>query len=418
MLNILFLSPQNVIPPIDGGKTSIFYPVKYLAKEHNVFFAFPYKNLTVSEKQKLLNSYKEFNIDAIPINLDTTDNPNFYLKNIFNNIPFKMAKYFDKNFYEVLKQIIKNHNIDLVHVNHSHMAQYAVRLNKEFNIPITLREHNIEYLLVKQFALSHNNLFVKIGAYLEYLKTKFYERRLWNKFNHTFFISYSDLKEAMKYNKNFSEANLLYDGMDIENLNQSVEVEPDSFIFCGNLSSFQNEWNLRYFIENIWKPFLKVYPTVKLYLTGNEDEFLYKKLDTTGEELRSYNIINMGFVENVRNAILSKKYFVSPTLYGSGIRLKVLEALSLKKVVFVTEIDYSMVKNFDDMKNIVLYRNPDEFIKKYEILEENQDLIHEKIAKNGQKIISEELNWERYNNKLSKYLNKCIKPVDRNYAHN
>ena len=36
MKKILVLIPQNIIPAIDGGKQSIFYPMQILAKHYNV----------------------------------------------------------------------------------------------------------------------------------------------------------------------------------------------------------------------------------------------------------------------------------------------------------------------------------------------------------------------------------------------
>ena len=35
-INVLFISPQNVIPPVDGGKQSIYYPLKYLSKQYDI----------------------------------------------------------------------------------------------------------------------------------------------------------------------------------------------------------------------------------------------------------------------------------------------------------------------------------------------------------------------------------------------
>ena len=233
-MKVLLIAPQDVIPPTDGGKVGIFHPVKYLAQKYEVYLAFPMPKLSDEIKTEIISKYAVYNIKAIPFELNTSDNYFFYIKNIFSKIPFKMAKYFKKNFLSELKEIIKKENINIVHINHSHVGKYAIELKKEFpDLKIFLREHNIEYQIVKQYSNIQKNIFLKIFAYFEYLKTKRYEISLWDKFNQVFFISNTDLEEAKKYNHKFNESNLIYDGMEIDDNDKNPKIEEKSFIFSG-----------------------------------------------------------------------------------------------------------------------------------------------------------------------------------------
>ena len=111
--------------------------------------------------------------------------------------------------------------------------------------------------------------------------------------------------------------------------------------------------------------------------------------------MEKYNIINLGFVNNIKKTILSKQYVISPTLYGSGIRLKVLEALSLGKMVFVTDIDYTMSHLFEDKVNIIHYKDANDFYNKY--IQINNDIdLQEKIMCNAKQLIREYFSWNRY----------------------
>ena len=240
---------------------------------------------------------------------------------------------------------------------------------------------------------------MKLISYFEYLKTKDYEIKIWEKFDKVYFISDSDLAIAQKYG-NCTNENLIYDGMEIDD-NINEDYEDKSFIFTGSLSSFQNKNNLKNFIETIWKTFIIEYPENKLYLTGNSDYSLENKLDISIDELNKLNIFNLGFVEDIKKTIRSKKYIISPTLCGSGIRLKVLEGLSLKRPVFVSDIDFEMCSKFNDMDNIVHYSNPDDFFKKYALLENNMELYN-KICNNGFLLVKEVFSWDNYIEKLLK----------------
>ena len=226
---------------------------------------------------------------------------------------------------------------------------------------------------------------------------------MWKKFNKVFFISDTDIETAKRFNKNIDNSNLVYDGMELTNIDENIDVEENSFIFTGSFSSYQNENNLRYFIKNIWQPFVKKVPEAKLYLTGNPDEVLFEKLKISKILLKNNNIINLGFVDDIKKTILSKQFVVSPTLYGSGIRLKVLEALSLKKVVFVSDIDYEMASCFKDMENVVHYSNENDFYKKYKQIIGNTNLYYN-ISDEGYKLVQKNFSWDKYLCKIEEVL--------------
>ncbi len=401
MNNLLYIAPQDSYPYTDGGKVGIFFPLKEFAKNFNVYYAF----LTNNIKEDITTKYNKYNIKAVPFELNLIDNYLYYPKTLFSNLSFKFSKFYNKNFLDKLSELVERENIEIIWICHAQMAKYAIELKKQYpHLKIFLREHNIEYKLVKQYIKSTSNIIIKIFAFIEYCKTKKYEIALWNKFDKVFFISDDDINTAKKYNKNIDNTNLIYDGMELINIDKNIEVENNSFIFTGSLNSFQNENNLKYFIKNIWIPFVKEIPEAKFYITGNEENFLMSKLEMTKFEFKQYNIINLGFVNNIKNTILSKQFVVSPTLYGSGIRLKVLESLSLKKVVFVTDIDYTMVNCFKDMENIVHYSNANDFLQKYKMIKLNSEL-YSKISNNGYNLIINHLNWNEYIKRAESQMN-------------
>lgn len=405
MDNLLYIAPQDSLPYTDGGKIGVFFPVRELAKKYNVFYAFPYDK----NESDVISKYKPYNITAIPFTMDKKDDYSKYPRTLFSELSFKFSKYFNKEFLEIMDKTVKENDIKIIWVSSAQMAKYAVELRKRHpELKIFLREHNIEYMLVKQYIRSRKNIFMKLIAYYEYRKTKRYEIGLWDKFDKVFFISDTDIRTAKKYNKNVDESNLIYDGMEFINIDESIKSEPNSFIFTASLKSYQNENNLRCFIYNIWKPFSKKVPEVKLYLTGNKDDFLLQKLRMTKQELDDNNVINLGFVDDIKKTILSKMYVVSPTLFGSGIRLKVLEGMSLKKLVFVSDIDYDMASCLKDMENVLHYSNAYDFYEKYQKTVNNPELCKQ-ITENAYKTAKENFDWEKYAQKALISLNKGAK---------
>lgn len=393
---ILCIAPQNPLPYTDGGKIGIFFPLKYLAKYNDLYFSCPVQKINNND----IRNYKEYNIKFFPYFLNTKDNYKFYFKSLFTQRSFKLEKYYNKKYLKYLVNLVNENNIEILWINSLHMGIYGIKLKKYYpHLKIFLREHNIEYELVRQYSKHCNNIFIKFISYLEYLKTKRYEINTCKKFDKTYFISDSDLEIAKTFG-NYSQDNLIYDGVEIEN-NLNIDCEDNSFIFTGSLSSFQNGKNLNNFIKNIWKPFINRYPQNKLYITGNTNKMLHDKLNLSVNDLHDMNIYNLGFVENIKETIQSKKYIVSPTLCGSGIRLKVLEGLSLKRPIFVLDTDFLMCNKFKDLVNIIHYSTVENFCSKYLLLE-NDKKLYDKICNNGFKLAKEVFSWQIYVEKLLK----------------
>ena len=82
-----------------------------------------------------------------------------------------------------------------------------------------------------------------------------------------------------------------------------------------------------------------------------------------------------------------------------------MEALSLKKVVFVSDIDYEMAKCFNDMENIVHYANAKDFIEKYKTINSNSNLYFE-ISEKGFSLVKENFSWYNYINKVESQIKK------------
>lgn len=399
MKKLLYLSPQNVIPPIDGGKIGIYYPLKYLAQKYEVYYA--YLDINYEDNSSL---YKELlNVTSVRFFKNTKDDYKSIVKNIFNKIPFKMHKYYDKFFMQQLDNLIKNQNIEIVFVSHAHVAFYALKL-KTLNpkLKIVLREHNIEYQLIEQYSQFENNILKKIVAIWQYYKTKKYEISLWKQFDKVFFISENDFIEAEKYiDLSDKKYQVIYDGYNVDDINSSIkrEYEEGSFIFAGSLKSIQNKINFKSFIDNIWIQHIKKYTSNKIYITGNDVSVLENVFGLTMEELNKLHIFNLGFVNDIDNVIRSKQFFISPTIIGSGIRIKVLHAMSLGISVIVSTIDYEMVEYFIDMNNIIKYDSSEEFDNKISNLIKDSDLS-ERIGNNGYQLILDKLSWYKYLQKI------------------
>lgn len=391
-MKILVISPQDVLPPIDGGKKSIYMPLKLLAEKHEVYFAFPFGN----GDTQITKKYELDGINAIPLPVNPQDKFISALLNFAKPYPFKVQKYYDSLSLDKLLDTIKTEGIDCIWVNHYHMAPYALKIRERINIPCYLREHNIEFELVYQFNKVIKSIPLKLFTKWQYAKSKKFETKCWDTFDKTFFITKKDFVEAKKICPILEvKGDYIYDGVSLPEKTKDLKLREKAFVFSGSIKTFQNKYNLQDFVENYWIKAMNHIPEVKLYLTGNPEELLEQELGWDKTFLNNNRITNLGFIDNLDVFLQTKLFFVSPTILGAGLRIKVLHALSLSMITFVSMKDYEMCDYFVDGENLILYRSADEFIEKAKALLENLRM-QEEISSNARETVKNHFNWQNY----------------------
>lgn len=401
MLNkskLLYLAPQNPYPPIDGGKISIYYPAVYLARYFDVTLVFP----TFESKEKLKYTeehFRKYGIEALPFRKNTTNDVTPLMFNFFKKEPFKWDKYYDKEAQTMINSIVQKRNIKYILVSAPHMAKYALQAKEKFkDLKLFLREHNVEYKLVEQFKLFTKNPIFKFIAHWQLKKTKRMEIEYWKKFEKIVFISDLDLKIASEECPDLNDKFMvLYDGFEpiVEEVNKQCIPRNPHFIYTASLKTIQNKISFEWFIKKIWMPnfdYIRKH-NIKLFVTGNNDEEILKSIKI--KSFQDLNIVNLGFVNNVNEEILKYKYVLSPTIIGSGLRLKILNGMACGKIVFTTPLDLTTCNVFKDMENIVKFETAEDFIQKFLILQKNDDL-YIKICSNALKTIKKDFNWDKY----------------------
>lgn len=370
MEKLLVIAPQNPYPAKDGGKISIYYPLINLATYFQIHLIFTYFQPLPENVEK---HFEDFGIKIYPQKINTKDSLPGILINLFSSRPYKFHKYHNLTILKKIEEIVQKEYISFIWCNHSHVAWYALQLQRKFGVKIFLREHNIEYSLVQQVMKVSKNRLLRRFIQLQYLKTKKHEINCWKTFDRTFFISDSDFSLAKKECIECAKLHLLYDSFYEKKGRHAEKKEPYSFIFTGNVETFQNCYNLQMFITEIWEPLIKADQRWKLYVTGNKEEVIKKKIKS---DFAANNIISLGFVDDIEQTIDSKKYFISPSYIGSGLRIKVVNAMAGGAVCFLSPLDANMLSFLKDFHNIISFNNFTDFYINLKRLESNESLYN------------------------------------------
>ena len=165
----------------------------------------------------------------------------------------------------------------------------------------------------------------KYSNKLIYWLTKFLEKFV---FKYSYLSTSVSKLEQNKIKKLYDHKTILYpNAITIDNQNRKREIRQDYIIYCGSYRYKPNKNAIDYLNNKIMPSLIKKIPNLKLVLTGGG---FNKKLSW---------IVNKGIVpkKDLYNLIYYSKCICVPLKFGSGTRIKIIEALSLGAIVISTK---------------------------------------------------------------------------------
>ncbi|PIQ89472.1 MAG: hypothetical protein COV72_02905 [Candidatus Omnitrophica bacterium CG11_big_fil_rev_8_21_14_0_20_42_13] len=313
---------------------------------------------------------------------------------LFSALPFSIKL---RTFPEVRAQIaryLSENPQDLIICDAIHRALNIPFDNKT---PKLLYEHNIESTIIKRYSKFEKNMFKKIFALIEYLKFKNIEPKIWRMFDCAAACSLHD-KKIMQKRTNAANIIVVNNGVESGYFNPDpYEIVRNSIVYSGQIGWHPNEDAIIYFVENIYPLIKEKNHGVKFWIVGDKPS---KRVKETAKNDKS--IIVTGFVKDIRDYIGKAHVFVVPLRIGGGTRLKILEALSMKKAVVTTSVGCEGLET-ENNKHLLIRDNPRDFASAVlDILEDKPP--YQNLGKEGRGLIEKKYDWGVVFEELNKVL--------------
>jgi len=160
-MRIFIITSQIVYPWWFYGRNSMFFLLKHLSQKVDVFLSFPVKSIK-DEKDNIEYINKNLNLEVFPFEHNTSDSIFKLMKNIFEEEPFKIKKYFNYKYLDFLKDLVKKINPDIIQNHSTHTFFYGYKISKHFKIPLVLRQHDIVHNQIHGFYKYNKNILFKL----------------------------------------------------------------------------------------------------------------------------------------------------------------------------------------------------------------------------------------------------------------
>lgn len=314
-------------------------------------------------------------VTAVPVR--NSFNPISFLKSIFSSTPYHVIRIKEPKFESKLIEIIQTQKIDIVQLESIYLADYIPIIKKYTKAKIAIRNHNVETLVWERLAKQTKNTFRKIFFFYLARKIIKYESAQLNQCD--FLIPISKIDDTIFKSWGFSGKSLSIPvGLNINDYYQPTESNL-SISFVGALDWLPNLHGLEWFLNEVWIKF-KLYNFTTLHVAGRN----------MSEKLRNSLIPGVTFygeIENAKEFMGKHQIMVVPLFSGSGMRIKILEAMALNKVVISTTLGSEGIDSQNET-NIILADSPTEFYNQIAFLLKNQDFISA-IGKSARELVKQ-----------------------------
>lgn len=310
---------------------------------------------------------------------------------------YHVKRFVSKEFARKLVQVLEAERFDVVHVESVFMTPYVPIIREHSEAKVFLRAHNVEHTIWRRVAQSERNPFKR--WYLKHLSLTLaaYEREHLNDYDGVVSITENDAQQLREMGCRKPMLAIPF-GITPET-GTRVEEEPNSLFHIGSMDWMPNQEGVRWFLKQVWPKVHKRMPQLTLYLAGRKMPDDLMRLDMEGVRV-------LGEVPDAMYFIESKQINVVPLLSGSGIRVKIIEAMSVGKVVVTTSIGAEGI-GCTDGRDVLIADTPEQYVEQLERCVNDPELCLT-IGGNAACLIAEKYGNEQLTKRLLEFYDQIL----------
>ena len=254
------------------------------------------------------------------------------LGNLLRGTSYHISRFDNEEYHAALTQWLGEVDFDVVQLETLYLSPYVPTIRAHSTAQVVMRSHNVEHEIWERCCAG-----MTAGPrrwYLRHLTDQLrdYERQQLNQYDLLLPITKRDEKKFAGLGHR-GDSHVLPIGLDTrcgEPDYVSYRSAP-SLHFIGSLDWMPNLEGLQWFIGNVWPLLRRRFPELEFHVAGRNMPPEISGLKTPG-------ITVHGEVESSCDFVSAHSISIVPLLSGGGMRAKILEAMSLARVVISTSV--------------------------------------------------------------------------------
>ena len=324
-----------------------------------------------------------------------------FLKALVQGLPATVIKYqraeMTRTFAELCGQ-----DYSLIHFEHVHMSGLMKYIQAP-DVIISLNAHNVETEIAQRMRDLEAFVPRKIALSMHAANMARFEKNAFRRSDIIFAVSEREV-ELIRNNALPEEPQvaLVENGVDLKYFHPKQSIpdnDAQNLVFVGSMDWWPNIDGVKWFIEEIWPLIKSRYPSCHFTIVGRNPDPSISELE---DKVKAIHVT--GTVNDVRPYVWDASAVVVPLRFGSGTRLKILEAFSMGVPVISTSLGCEGI-SCRDGRHILLADNPAEFAEKCCLLLDDWQQAIE-ITDQALALVQQKYSWDSIIEKMLAALDK------------
>jgi len=394
-MKIALLTNKLPYPPKDGGSIATLNMITGLSDAGHELTClslntnkhrYPIEDIPASLSEK---------IRFIGVDCDSSIRPLKMLHNLlFSKVPYIAERFNSRAFSLRLKQLLEEEEFDIIQLEGPYLGHYISQLRQESKAVISFRAHNVEHRIWERKAANERRPLRR--WYLQNMAKRLLNFELQVALGSNCLLSISPLDEKVFREMGVNKATItIPTGLRLSEYPSTKLPKDASIFFIGALDWLPNQEGLKWFLDTVLDGLRKDLPGITFHVAGRNAPPVFEKL------LEKKKVIYHGEIEDAKTFMSAYRIMVAPLFTGSGIRIKILEAMALGRPVLTTPIGIEGIPAQNN-KEIMVTEDPEIFINQIIKLCQDENLA-QGLVREGRKLIQENFDTFGLSTRISQF---------------
>lgn len=388
-MRVLFLAHLFPLPLDSGGKIKSFYTLRALASRHDVHLL---AYVRTEQERSLVPQLQQTcsQVTTVPLARGKAAMPRDLALSLIGGRSFIVARDFRRTMQEAVESAIAEFKPDVIHIDHLQMAQFV---DFSGGYRTVLDHHNVESMIIKRISETSDGRLMRLYGRIEWPKLQRYELEVCRRSDLVLTVSEEDRNTLVGLDPALENVECVPIGVDTERYAR-VERKAGSrnVLSIGTMHWPPNVDSALYFHREIL-PLVKVEePDCTFTIAGQRPVAAVRGLASDPA------VRVLDHFDDERQIAADCGVFVVPLRSGSGVRVKILNALAMGLPVVSTSIGAEGIDVVSG-EHLLIADNPEEFARAVVTLLRERDLA-DRLGENGRELVSSQYSWERVGGRL------------------
>lgn len=287
------------------------------------------------------------------VELNTELNRIDAIKNVFGSGSYNVDRFYSEDFAGRVKQILAEFQPEIVWLESLFMVPYIKLIRAESNAKVILRAHNVEHMIWERMAENSRSFAKK--KYLHFLakRLKKFELKAITEVDAIAAITEDDA--SFFSNHSSATVQLVPIGIDPSEFERSDPTQPLTLFHLGDMNWEPNSEAVQFLVNEVWPRVIANCPEAVCHLAGRN--MPQELISRSGSGLSI-----QGEIADAKAFFNEHTIMILPLLSGGGMRVKMLEAMAMGKIILTTSVGAEGIGGVDG-EHYLIADSPEAFAK-------------------------------------------------------